>query len=349
MVSPGQDLAVIESKGYILGRISSIQHDNHWDDGQGVDVTWRHTPGAMEDIRGRTSHWNLQSSAKSIMIGDVICLFRGASNPTVIRFREDYGDIILIATTPPQSVHTTHVDIDWSRYLKMAEVFTVRDLECVWNWEDSPVTWQNKREPEVWERYRDKIVRSFNSVLILGDVGDHKEAEKKFQEAMRGYETWSRNEHLQALLSDRLSLLMDSNLDCRRYIQPLLYWAVKRGYAAVVELLLNMDKTLACPADESGHTPLVLAARGGHLAVVEVLLQKGADVNSAAVAVYGRTALQAAAEEGHFMVVEQLIQANADVNAEGAYKGTALELAKEGGNDFVAERLRQAGAKESYD
>ena len=54
------------------------------------------------------------------------------------------------------------------------------------------------------------------------------------------------------------------------------------------------------------------AAEGGHLAVVERLLQQKAHVNAAAAGKYGgRTALQAAAEGGHLAVVERLRVAGA--------------------------------------
>ena len=71
------------------------------------------------------------------------------------------------------------------------------------------------------------------------------------------------------------------------------------------------------------------AAEGGHLTVVERLLQEKAEVNAAACETKGRTALQAAAEGGHLTVVERLLQEKADVNAAacGRYGRTALQAA----------------------
>ena len=60
------------------------------------------------------------------------------------------------------------------------------------------------------------------------------------------------------------------------------------------------------PLGNKGRTALQAAAEGGHLAVVERLLQWNADVNAAAAGYDGRTALQAAAEGGHLVVVERL-------------------------------------------
>jgi ankyrin repeat protein len=56
---------------------------------------------------------------------------------------------------------------------------------------------------------------------------------------------------------------------------------------------------------------------GGHLTVVERLLQEKADVNAAADS-EGMTALEAAAEGGHLTVVKRLLQEKADVNAAAA-------------------------------
>jgi ankyrin repeat protein len=65
------------------------------------------------------------------------------------------------------------------------------------------------------------------------------------------------------------------------------------------------------------------------------------DVNSA-LGNFGRTALQAAAEGGHLAIVERLLQEKADVNATGYY-GIALQAAAGRGYAAIVERLRQAG------
>lgn len=76
---------------------------------------------------------------------------------------------------------------------------------------------------------------------------------------------------------------------------------------------------------EGEFTALQGAAKEGHLKIVELLLQEGADVN-APPSDWGRTALQAAAEGGFVETVKALVAAGADVNASG-YKGglTALQ------------------------
>jgi ankyrin repeat protein len=121
--------------------------------------------------------------------------------------------------------------------------------------------------------------------------------------------------------------------------------AAREGHLAVIELLLQ-EKANVNVVGENGRTALQAAAEGGHLAVVERLLQEEADVNAITAEYEGRTALQAAAEGGHLAVVERLLQEEADVNAAAAkYDGrTALQAAAEGGHLAVVERLLQEKA-----
>jgi ankyrin repeat protein len=72
-------------------------------------------------------------------------------------------------------------------------------------------------------------------------------------------------------------------------------------------------------------TALQAASAKGHKEVVEILRDKGANVNIQN-GEYG-TALQAASEGGHKEIVEMLLGKGADVNAEGGYYGTALQVA----------------------
>jgi ankyrin repeat protein len=65
-----------------------------------------------------------------------------------------------------------------------------------------------------------------------------------------------------------------------------------------------------------------MASRGGHDKIVELLLDKGADVNAQG-GEYGN-ALQAASLGGHDKIVELLLDKGADVNAQGGEYGNAL-------------------------
>ena len=105
--------------------------------------------------------------------------------------------------------------------------------------------------------------------------------------------------------------------------------AARGGHLAIVERLLQEKADINPSAASCGSTPLEAAAEVGHLQVVEKLLYEHAYIE--AVGFYGRTALQAAAGGGHVQVVERLLQANAHVNA--------IEPAAEGGHLQVMKRL----------
>ncbi|PVH74235.1 hypothetical protein DL98DRAFT_658902 [Cadophora sp. DSE1049] len=124
------------------------------------------------------------------------------------------------------------------------------------------------------------------------------------------------------------------------------YWAVKEdseppdsftllhlaSYFGILPLAENLLKTglvnwMKClqglnKKDKYGMTALVWAARGGHEAVVRLLLEKGANVE--AKGDYKRTALVWAAWGKHEAVVRLLLEKGADVEVKGDYKRTAL-------------------------
>jgi ankyrin repeat protein len=83
------------------------------------------------------------------------------------------------------------------------------------------------------------------------------------------------------------------------------------------------------------------AAVGGRESVVQLLLEKGADVNAQG-GQYGN-ALHAAVVGGHKGIVKLLIEKGADVNARGPY-GTPLQAASFRGHEELVRLLLEKGA-----
>ena len=94
--------------------------------------------------------------------------------------------------------------------------------------------------------------------------------------------------------------------------------------------------------NETGYTPLHLAARQGTAEVVQLLITAGADVNTRSED--GTTPLHWAAWQGTAEVVQLLIAAGADVNARSETGYTPLLLAAGWGTAETTEALVAAGA-----
>ena len=99
----------------------------------------------------------------------------------------------------------------------------------------------------------------------------------------------------------------------------------------------DLQKNLERIAD-----PLYYAALLGLREVVELLLDKGADVNAQGGDF--SNALQAASFRGHEAVVKLLLDKGANVNAQGGHYGNALQTASEGGHEQVVKLLLDKGA-----
>jgi hypothetical protein len=211
--SPNQSIAFIKSPGWIVGKVSSVRSDITWNNRQGVDVVLKNISGKSGYDGKLNSHWTLQTSAKSIRIGDFIYLLQGAFKPMVIRLCEGYFTIILIAATPPQTIRTESKDIAWSKYLQLVNFLSIRNFLFVWNWENSLKKLQGLGEYEEFEGYWDKLKRLWNFVLILGDEKVYKKAEETFQEIMEGYEARFGKESLYETVADQLFLRNDADLD----------------------------------------------------------------------------------------------------------------------------------------
>jgi N-acyl-D-amino-acid deacylase len=132
---------------------------------------------------------------------------------------------------------------------------------------------------------------------------------------------------------------------------PLMAAARQNGGYASVKMLLDggADPKVVDPAPLFGGGPkgsvLLLAAMGGDLRTVRLLVERGVDVN--AKTEIGDTALIEAAWNGHPDVVRYLISAGADVNAAITgmfFKGfTALTLAAAMDQSEIVETLIAAG------
>jgi hypothetical protein len=124
-----------------------------------------------------------------------------------------------------------------------------------------------------------------------------------------------------------------------------LYVASFNGLTEIVDLLLFKASADVNAQDGEYGTASALqaAASRGYDKTVELLLDRGADINAEG-GFYG-TALQAASGESHDRTVELLVDRGADVNAQGGYYGTALQAASAEGHERIVELLLNGGAE----
>ncbi|THY83110.1 hypothetical protein D6C93_08986 [Aureobasidium pullulans] len=121
-----------------------------------------------------------------------------------------------------------------------------------------------------------------------------------------------------------------------------LYWASELSHNKIVQMLLDRGADVNAEGVEYG-SALSAASYEGHERIVQMLLDRGADVNAQG-GKYG-SALLAASCEGHDKIVQMLLDRGADVNAEGVEYGSALSAAIASGHENVVQALLERGAR----
>ncbi|KAK5637085.1 hypothetical protein RRF57_012797 [Xylaria bambusicola] len=122
---------------------------------------------------------------------------------------------------------------------------------------------------------------------------------------------------------------------------PLL-WAARDGHLDIVQILLDRGANIDMD-DNEGYSPLSWAAENGHVEVTKLLLDKGADMES--VAHNGTTALSLAAAYGNAEVVKLLIERGTNLEYMGtASRRTPLSWAAANGDGNIVKMLLDKGA-----
>ena len=149
---------------------------------------------------------------------------------------------------------------------------------------------------------------------------------------------------------------MGNSLSVRKCVTHV-YQAARDGSSNLTDLLKRLKteqrKTaLETKTEDCGHfvTPLIIAARNGHLNSVKILLGYGADIEARGTlkigneVIEGCTPLWAAASFGRLDVVKLLIEQNADVDGRTSTGSTPLRTAAFNGHLDVVRCLVESGA-----
>ncbi|KAL9117500.1 MAG: hypothetical protein Q9187_005963 [Circinaria calcarea] len=120
-----------------------------------------------------------------------------------------------------------------------------------------------------------------------------------------------------------------------------LIWAAEGGHEAIIQLLLEKGADVDAK-DENGHTALHEAAFKGNKAVIRLLLEKGADIKVKDKDKW--TAMHAAALSGHEAIIQLLLEKGADIDAKDEDGQTVLYQAASSGHEAVIRLLLEKGA-----
>jgi ankyrin repeat protein len=122
-----------------------------------------------------------------------------------------------------------------------------------------------------------------------------------------------------------------------------LHWAATRDDVELAQMLLYAGANVKATTRINAYTPLLLAAKNGNRAVMDPLLNAGADVNIRTS--NGTTVLMFAAASGNADAVTVLLDHRADVNAKESVRGlTALMFAAAANRAAVVGVLAKHGA-----
>jgi ankyrin repeat protein len=120
-----------------------------------------------------------------------------------------------------------------------------------------------------------------------------------------------------------------------------LHLAAKNGHLHIVNRLVALGADVN-EKDDLGWTPLLSALKYSHSAVVDRLVELGASVNKKIS--FGDTQLHIAAKNGYSHVVDRLVELGASVNEKGNCGIAPLHLASGKGHINIIDRLIEHGA-----
>ncbi|KAK9528013.1 hypothetical protein VZT92_014517 [Zoarces viviparus] len=122
---------------------------------------------------------------------------------------------------------------------------------------------------------------------------------------------------------DSITTVRPQTDDERR--RPDVFSALKLGNSQLVKEILEEDPTQVNSSNQEGASPLMIAAVSGQLEVVQLMVEKNADIDKQD-GVHGWTALMQATYHGNKDIVKYLLSQGADVNLRAKNGYTAFDL-----------------------
>jgi hypothetical protein len=210
-----KEVAVIKSRGCILGQVSSVKPCSGWGDTQKVCIVLKNISRHLKYMGEWSARLILHTSIKSIRQGDLVYLPQGAIKPTIIRMCKYHFAIVMIAITPPEYIQMGSKNVRWSEILRFVIIFP-RKFLLIWDWAKFPERPKNREECETLleadnlvqkqskielEHYWAGPAGLENMALVLKDLGESREAEERLREAIHNYKKIFGKEHVHTLIS----------------------------------------------------------------------------------------------------------------------------------------------------
>lgn len=354
-----RSVAVIRGKGCLLGKVSYSARVRG--DMQLIGISWKNAHGGFDAEGKEKPLFPLQPTAKPIQVGDAICLLKEAAEPTIVRLCNSYSAIIMIQAP------LTRTDGKLAEYLRQ-NTASPMDLVLVWDWEaiqdEEDRGYESSMESQgglAWPEPAlradlDKATRLWSFGMLLNAMERYKDSGDRLRKAIEMYAAPRRSsgtypDHsigvggdavAQRVMGRLVNDFNDVEDQAARWNDEIpLHWAVKWGHEAMVEVLLEGGADTEAK-DQEGMTQLCWAAFHGREAVVQLLLERGADIETKGF--LDRTPLSRAAELGHEAVAKLLLERGADIEAKDFSRLTPLALAAEWGHESVVKLLLEGGA-----
>ncbi|KAK6824310.1 hypothetical protein RU639_005018 [Aspergillus parasiticus] len=137
------ETAVMKSEGWILGVITSVEENTSRVGKQIIEVIFNYTAKSLGYKYEWDTRWELEAFAALIQEGDIICLLKGASNPSIIRLCKDHFAIITPAVTPRQRQYKRSLTVKPQGRNSGSGLFDI-----LLTWKTPLATTQSKDKPE---------------------------------------------------------------------------------------------------------------------------------------------------------------------------------------------------------
>lgn len=223
-----REIAVITGQGCILGHVSLIKEFGALDDRPTVEIASSNTSRYLGDKWGWSSRWTVRASAASVKEGDLVCLLRGSTKPTIVRLLDDYCVVVAITVTPPARIQTETGYVQWSEILSSMAIFP-HEFLLLWDWEESLGDLEKREAHRSYAKSRlakrlsthledgvEEATRLRNVGLMLDELGKYWGAGGNLQRAIKTLKIASGEDHLDTLAAmDELGSIYKQNWQWR--------------------------------------------------------------------------------------------------------------------------------------